>query len=360
MQVSLLANSVWLDEELTGFRHLIVGLIDEEVRVAQVVPINLPTEDAIPFGDRVSWEESSWAWLRRKRISGLAEALEKLEPDVIHALHHQLWEGALELAEEIESAVVLQVTGEEEVQRAARLLPKLDPARVAFAVTTQPLHAQLSQRVPDTFMVRTIRPGVRIPPVEPDDKPTAQEPPLCALICGQIRHDAYYQSLFVAIARLIVDHPEVQFFLDAPADADNALWQSARKLNILSNVSMVPHRLGHRELELGADVMIHPQPLRRSRSLTLQAMALGLPVIAHSDPCLDYLIDDQTAWLTDKADASRWEEMLRHLIVAPDSGAALGSRAREWVRKHHLVSQHVADTIDLYRKLTGEAIKFPG
>jgi hypothetical protein len=30
------------------------------------------------------------------------------------------------------------------------------------------------------------------------------------------------------------------------------------------------------------------------------------------------------------------------------------------VREHHLVSQHVADTIDLYRKLTGEAIKFPG
>jgi len=360
MQVSLLANSIWLDEELVGFRHLIVGLIDEQVRVAQVVPDNLPVDDAIPFGDRVSWEESGWGWLRRRRIAGLADELEKLEPDVIHALHHHLWEGTLELALDLEAAVVLQVTGEEEVQRALKLLPKLDPARVAFAVTTQPLATQLSERLPDSFMVRTIRPGVRIPTAEPDDKPTAHEPPLCALICGQTRHDTYYESLFVAIQKLIVDHPEVQFFLDAPTEADNALWQSARKLNILSNVSMVPHRLGHRELELGADVMIHPQPLHRSRTLTLQAMALGLPVIAHSDPCLDYLIDDQTAWLTDKADASRWEEMLRHLIIAPDSGEALGSRAREWVRENHLVSQHVADTIDLYRTLTGETIKFPG
>lgn len=360
MQVSLLANSLWLDEELAGFRHLIVGLIDEQVRVAQLVPRELPAEDGIPFGDRLSWEDSAWSWLRRRRIAAMADALEKLEPDVIHALHHQLWEGGIELAEDVEAAIVLQVSGEEEVHRAVRLLPKLDAARVAFAATTEPLARALSDRLPDAFMVRTIRPGVRIPPVEADDKPTAEEPPLCALICGQTRHDAFYESLFKAIQKIIVDHPEVQFFLDAPAEADNALWQAARKLNILSNVSMVPHRLGHRELELGADVIIHPQPLRRSRSLTLQAMALGLPIIAHSDPWLDYLIDDQTAWLTDKADATRWEEMLRHLIVAPDSGEALGSRAREWVRQHHLASQQVGDTIDLYRKLTGEAIKFPG
>ena len=360
MQVSLLANSTWLDEELIGFRYLAVGLIDEQVRIAQVVPDELPLEDGIPFGERVSWSDSSWSWLRRRRLAALAETLEKLEPDVVHILHHALWEGGLELAEELECSVVLQVSGQEEVVRAQRIGATLDPARVALTATTQPIHAALVERMPSTLTVQTIRPGVQISQPDEEEKKPIEEPPLCALICGQTKHDASYETLFLAIKKLIVDHPEVQFFLDAPTEADQALWQSARKLGILANLSMVPHRLGHRELELAADVIIHPQALGRSRSLTLQAMAQGVPVIAQTDPWLDYLIDDQTAWLIDKPDATRWEEMLRHLIVAPDQGEALGTRAREWVRQHHLASQQIADTIDLYRKLTGEAIKFPG
>ena len=360
MQVSLLANSAWLDEELNGFRYLTVGLIDEQVRVAQIVPDDLPMEDGIPFGDRISWSDSSWPWLRRRRISALADELEKLEPDVIHVLHHSLWEGGLELAEELETSVVLQITGEEDLLRCDRIRARLDPARVAFATTTVPLARSLIERLPAGFKVQTIRPGVQVSHREADDKRPIEEPPLCALICGQTKHDANYEALFTAIKKLIVDHPEVQFFLDAPTEADQVLWQSARKLGILANLSMVPHRLGHRELELAADVIIHPQALRRSRSLTLQAMAQGVPVIAQADRWLDYLIDDQTAWLIDKPDATRWEEMLRHLIIAPDQGEALGARAREWVGQNHLASQQIADTIGLYRKLTGEAIKFPG
>ncbi len=360
MQVSLLANATWLDEELTGYRYLTVGLIDEQVRVAQVVPDDLPLEDGIPFGDRIPWTDSTWSWLRRRRLLALAEPLERLEPDVVHILHHALWDGGLALAQELESAIVFQVTGLEDLRECDRLLSRLDPATTAFAATTEPLSQALVDRLPDAFSVQLIRPGVRFSPPQPMSEKPGDEPPLCALICGQTRHDANYESLFVAIKRLIVDHPEVQFFLDAPTEADQVLWQAAQRLGILANLSMVPHRLGHREMELAADVIIHPQALNRSRSLTLQAMAQGVPIIAHADPWLDYLIDDQTAWLIDKPTAPRWEEMLRHLVVAPDQGDALGARAREWVGQHHRASQQISDTIDLYRKLTGEAMKFPG
>ncbi len=362
MQVTLLANAGWLDEELTGFRYLTVGLIDEQVRVAQVVPESLPAEDAIPFGERVTWADSNWAWLRRRRLLALTGDLDKIEPDVIHIMHHTLWEGGLALAEELEAAAVLQVSSEEDVRQAPRITMKVDATRVAFSVTTQPLTQALTERVASAFTVRTIKPGVRGASAPSRAHPTTPdvEPPLCAIISGQPRFDASYDSLFVAMKRLIADHPEAQFFLDAPTEADPALWQAARKHGILANLSMVPHRLGHRELELAADVIIHPQAMRRSRSLTLQAMAHGVPIIAQADPWLDYLIDDQTAWLINAPSATRWEEMLRHLIVAPDQGEALGSRAREWVGKHHLASQQVEQTIELYRGLTAEAIRFPG
>jgi len=362
MQVTLLANATWLDEELNGFRHLTVGLFDEQVRVAQVVPDNLPLSDAMACGERIPWNDTAWPWLRKRRLMDLADRLESLEPDVIHILHHTLWDGGLRLAEEVESAVVLQVSSDDDITAAERVKRDLDPTRVAFAASTQPLARAVAELVTADFTVKTIKPGVRVStPGQPSAMAApAAEPPLCAIISGRQKHDAHYESLFAAIKRLVADYRDVQFFLDTATDGDPSLWKAARKHEILPNLSMVPHRLGHRELELAADVIIHPQAMNRSRSMTLQAMANGIPVIAHRDRWLDYLIDDQTAWIVEEPKSSRWEEMLRHLIIEPNQGEALGARARQWVGQHHLVSHQITETVALYRKLAGEAIKFPG
>ena len=358
MHVALIANSTWLDEELTAFRHMAVGMLDEQVRVTQVVPQQLPMEDAISFGERLSWQESGWSWLRRRRLTGLIDALERAEPNVLHAMHADVWEGAMILAEELEAGVVLHVSRALDVATAAKLRGPIQACRAAFTVTTRPLAAAMTEAMGKGTTVQLIRPGVHPPELEePGDR---AEQPLCAVISGDMDFDDDYRALFTAMRRIIDEHPDVQFFIDTQRNEGRDLWQPARRMGLLRNLSMVPHRLGHRELELEADVIIHPQPLGRSRSMTLQAMAAGIPVLARSDRWLDYLIDDQTAWIIDKPDATRWEELLRHLIVAPENGRQLGRKANQYVRENHLVSRQVADTLDLYRKVTGEAMKFPG
>jgi glycosyltransferase involved in cell wall biosynthesis len=128
---------------------------------------------------------------------------------------------------------------------------------------------------------------------------------------------------------------------------------------VLSNISLTPRRLGHRELLLRADVLIHPQPLGMSRSLTLAAMAHGVPIVAQDDPWLDYLIDDQTTWIVEGPHVDEWVERLLRLMERPEDGLALARSARDWVRQHRQATTSVDRMLHMYRRMTGETLKFP-
>ena len=63
MHAALFANSAWLDDELTTFQRLTVGLIDEQVRLTRVLPTRvgsrgLGTSDSSLFGQKITWGES--------------------------------------------------------------------------------------------------------------------------------------------------------------------------------------------------------------------------------------------------------------------------------------------------------------
>lgn len=358
MQVALLANTAWLDEELSSFRFLAVGLIDEMVNVVQVVPDRLPITDAIQFGEFITWQDTGWAWLRRHRLRQLVAPLAKSDVDVIHALHGDIWDAALVVAEALDIPAVLNIGDQADAERLAKLQKQIEKVRVAFSATTAPLARIPAEVLTGDAMVDVVHQGVHLG--EASAGPRAEERPLCAIISGAGAIDEDYEALFNALCRIVADHTEVQFFLDAEGDDPHTLWQLAQKLNLLSNMSMVPHRLGHREVQLEADVIIHPQALGRSRSLTLQAMARAVPVLARDDAWLDYLLDDETAWLVDDAEEDQWERLVRRVIESPDDARQLGQRARMWVGKDHLASQQVAGSLALYRKVTGEDMKFPG
>ncbi len=372
MHVALIANTAWLDEELAVFRHLVVGLLDEQVRVAQVVPTGLSEEESIAFGERITWTDSSWNYLRRRRIRMLADALEELGVNLVHALDGRMWEGALDLAQALNVAAVFTANSAMDVTQARRLARQLDPSRTAFAAGTQPLAQAIEREVAETqVLVEYIPPGVIVPDGGMDQRleqaaeqaaesSPSDTHPLCAVITGNGRYDDDYEALCAALASILKEHPQSQFFLDGMGDEQHQLWQAAQRHNLLANLSFVPRRLGHRELLLRADLLLQPQALGRTRSITLQAMAAGKPVIARNDPWLDYLIDDTTAWVIDDAAPEPWVAALRRAFEHPEQARQLGRSARQWIRHNRPVSRHVDHTRMLYHRVTGEGIKFPG
>jgi len=356
MHVALLTNTAWLDEQLQMFRHLVVGLIDSGVRVAQVVPDLLPQDDANTFGEVITWRDSRWPWVRDRRLVAVADQLGKLGVDVIHALDGRLWDAAAGLGRRLQVPLLLQATSVLDVASVTRHARAAERLRVAFAATTQPLRDAIAEQAAEDVPVAVIPPGVHVP-AEVTTAPRSSV--LCAVVSGTGELDQQYEAVLLALRELVDEHPQVQFFLDGQHADQHALWQAARRLRLLENVSLVPRRLGHREMLLKADLLIHPQAVGKARSLTLQAMACGVPVLALQDRWVDYLIDDQTAWLADSAQADRWLALFKRVLEHPDDAAALGQRARKWIGENRRPSDYVAATLDLYRTVTGESMKFP-
>jgi glycosyltransferase involved in cell wall biosynthesis len=204
--------------------------------------------------------------------------------------------------------------------------------------------------------VRTVPLGVYAPPQRP---PRPEDPQLlCAVVSGTGEPDEDYEAFFAAMRELVDDYPHVQFFLDGQRGDQHGLWQMAKRMRLLENVSLVPRRLGHRELLIKADALIQPQATGRARTLTLQAMAAGVPVLAKVDPWIDDLVDGTTAWLASSADAGAWATLLRRVIERPNDAWELGERARQWVAERHQPSAQVRATVDVYRQATGESWNF--
>lgn len=363
MNVALLADTAYLDEELTWFQHLAVGLVDERVRVVAVTPQDLGGEASALCGECVVWPESRWNELNRWRIARLADRLRESDVDLIHALDARVWRGAAALGDAIGVPVVYGANAAGGADEAERLTRGVDPARFAFAAATAPIAETLRTRLHADAAVETVPTGAPPAPTSPgcdEDADMGEDASMCTIVSGNGVLDADYQALLNALAEVVERHPQMQFFFDGQGSDQHAIWRAARRLNLLKNLSLVPRRLGHREILLRADVLLHPQPLGQSRSITLQAMAHGLTVLAHDDPWLDYLRDGETARVLREPIDRDWASALFEFAETPGVGASLGQRAKAWVSEHRSVSDGVARLVHLYRRLAGESLPFPG
>ena len=355
MHVAILTNTAWLDDELPQLRPLVVGLIDEQVRVAQVVPLRLSEDDTSAFGERITWQEHPWGWLNTRRVVALAEKLEEAEVDLLHIMHGRMWAAGLQLAQKLDLPIALSIASSEEVEQAASLLRSRPKVRIAFAAATNTIGKSLNERLGPDAQVHVIPLGAHV--VKADVPPTP-DGVLCAVVVGNGEYDEDYRELLDGIALYVQLQPEAQFFFDTQEGDQHRTWREANKRGLSANMSLAPHRLGHRELLLRADVILQPQALSRARSLTLSAMAAGLPIIAKPDSWLDYLVDDQTAWLCKTGLAAEWHELIKRVADDEPSARKLGQSAQQWIAARHTPAKQVSLMISMYRRLTGEAFKF--
>ena len=357
MNVALIANTAWLDEDLALLQCLVVGLIGEQVQVIQVVPEGLADEEVSAFCRHVPWRDSVWKMVRQYRLGRLSKRLQEMNVDVIHALDGRVWSGALKLARPHWIPVVLEASSALDVPQVDRLVRTNRSFKMSFVATTQPLASAIQQQLDSDESVELVPQGIQMP--DHSHRSVSNGMPLCVAVTGNGTYDNEYEVLMIAMQSIIERHPQVQFFFDGQGQDQQMLWQAAERFGLLSNMSLVPRRLGHRELLLRADLLIQPQALGRSRTLTLRAMAHGVAIAALSDRWLDYLIDEQTAWVVEKPDPALWASVIERFMNHSHEVRQLTDRASQWVRHRHRAIAYVEQVLQIYREISGQSIKFP-
>ena len=363
MNVALIADTRWLDEELPMFQQLVVGLLAEGVGVVQVVPEGMASSEFNGFGKYVAWNDGGWAVVRDFRLVSLVKELEGLGVDMIHAMDASVWRGAVRLGERMGVPVLLTGGSAGAVAAMAEARANAKRIRIGFTASTHALYEQMKMALPPggstgtgDGMIQFITPGVHIR--ERVDVAEATAGQLSVAVCGTEKFDEDCRAFFGALGPIVKAYPQTQFFFDARGRDPHAVWRGARSMGLLSNLSMVPRRVGHHELLLRADVLVHPQPSNGSRGITLQAMAMGVPVVARRDPWSDYLIDGQTAWVIDRPGPTGWEEVMNRCVGSPEEARNLGREARQWVRTNRAVSVMVGKFVEAYRGVATAAIPF--
>lgn len=358
MHAVLMAGESWLNRELALLRQLVVGLIDEMVRVSQVVPPSFPDDELVSFGPRLGFQPlSRWVWGGR-RVARLVDALEPNEPDLIHGLDGQTWETAALLSLELDIPLALSISRFDELRLLRSVIRRVDPSRLLLLPASNGLGRAVAELVPAAAKTVVCMPGVlnsRDQERKPDREPGES---WCGLVSTDGDFDAAYAGFLEGVAEVVGEGRQVQLFIDAPSAVQHAIWRRARRLNLLRNLTMIDQRTARMQVLSGLDALLLPQANGYCRSLTFRAMAAEMTVLAIEDPANDYLIDDQTAWMLKQSDAAHWKSLLLRFQDEPGRARQIAEAGRQWASEHARPSAYILGHLKAYQQLTAESIPF--
>jgi len=386
MRVLILADKPFASRERAMLRRLEVGLADEGVRVVRGAPSTVASPPPESFADAIAYEPitllGDWPPVRplsrRSEMFGIglqartvADALERVAPasaerpiDVIHAFGDGCWRLAIEAAALTGARVAIDVWS-------ARLIPRLpaiektaerrdDPVPLAWLAPNGAIHDEVrttSARAP-CVLAPWGAPAV--------DDPTAwsnEDSPAAIVVVSTGRNPTALQGAMEGVAEATrSDETSGLIFLDASSvQAHHGVWKRLEQLGLPERLSLIPDLESRRSLVLRADMLLMPEAYGDQRSITLDAMAAGMTVVALEDDYAEELVNDRTGVLVPAPSGRVWAEAIGDLLRDRGRARRIGREAHAFVRDRRQVSRYLGVALETYERLTrDEPIPFPG
>lgn len=362
MHIAMIFDEERLLHERIMLSRLCVGLIDEGCTLTRIVPHQPdaapddPGQSDLGLAARISVPMKVLPWMRSTRADGIAQAMQRAMPDVIYALGYESWQVATDLARAIERPVAINIW-------CAQLLRKLPRGRAAelinaFVAPTQPLVEALRELV-DPELVSFVPQGVSVPT---DPWPVFSDPnrTIALAVVGSGHDLVSYRALLGGLSRVITENSNIHVFLELRGPQQHEIWRQANRLELLANVSAITDAAQFRSLLTQCDMLVLPERVGELRSIVLEAMAMGLPIVTAHDPILDIFVPDKTALVVRDPEPEQWYKGIHKLLSSKEFARDLGLSARKYVQDQHRSSDQVAALLEtLGQILHGGSIDFP-
>jgi glycosyltransferase involved in cell wall biosynthesis len=185
--------------------------------------------------------------------------------------------------------------------------------------------------------------------------------PQSLAIAGSGRDDGAYRAVFRAIADVMPALPELQVAIELPPGHDPKLWRLARELGVQRVLNGVSSLESIRPLALACGTVALPEPAHGTRSIVLEAMALGRTVVAMDDPFADHLIDGVSALVAQERDAREWARLLAEALLPGPGAARVGEEAAARAAARFSSARCAEQLADACATIVrGPSIPFPG
>ncbi len=346
--------------------RLQVGLADEGIRVVQAFPHGIEPASGGMLSETVHFGDTGPPLSLRRRAAATATSLVAAAkssdgdpPQIVHAFGSPVWDFGFALAERLDAAFILEAWRAGLSRPVQRIFAKCQGRDGLLALCPDiELMQQLRTEAPG-IAVRHSPWGVYAD--EPTNTVLKPGKARTIMVAGAGYDRPAFAAAMHAIAEVMRTRQDMLVFVDALAARRTDLWKLADQLGIRERMSLVDEMDTNRDLVLRGDVLILPEARGEQRTLVLEAMGRGMPVVAAADPLNSSLIDQRSALLVPPGVRTKWTQQLEALLSNPDLVAQLTTSARAYIAEEHRPSRQVNSVIDAYEAAVGKkSIPFPG
>ena len=326
-------------------RHALVGLVDQAISIRVASPDPRIAELALgPVG--VIQHAPKGILGNRRRALRLAESLAPRPPSIIHATSHRSYALAAYLAEVFDADVVLQVTSARDCDQLARF-PQARVDRVIAA--SAPLRSAVVEQLKfPADRVSLVRPGL----APAGHLACFEEPENAAtLLCmAPLERTSGVDTLISAIQSLRGKF-NLLTFLMGRGRHESALREMVRQRGLAASVIFADPLNDPTSAMREADIFVRPASDSTFAFDALEAMANGVVVIACSDSVNDHLRHEETAFVISQCSPGTLVEAITIVLQDREAAKQMATRAMDYVRKHHSMSEMAERTAKVYREL---------
>jgi glycosyltransferase involved in cell wall biosynthesis len=383
MRVLILADDFFAAREQALLSRIEVGLADEGVRVVHAIPQSAaayaPGEvisKVMVYPDHV-WSPALGATARKlsRELERISQGDEPGRIDVVHVFGGSCWNLGAQLAREFAAGMVVEVWRAGLVEQARQLVSQVTDEAASPLRTDVKSFSAVSDRIsglmflaPDQTIEERLRASVRgtvrcvpwgVHVVDSSRRLLDSRRSPTAMMVGTGRDAKAFAAALEGLAIACRSNPDLLIFCDAQAARRADLHRLARRLNILDRLSLIDELEGRRDLVIEGDLLIQPDASGEQRSVTLDAMAHGMVVIAAADPLVSILIDGRTARLVQNQSSDSWATTIREVLSDSAGADRLAGSAAAYVRENRRASTQVRGILDAYDAVgSGRVIAF--
>ena len=313
MTVAMIMSKDYLEQEHAMLHRLVVGLLDEGIQVIRVVPESetesLPSyETTVTFAKRIETPMPVSRMLRNKRREDIEELFTKHDVSTIVGYGKDAMKLALDVAHNLEVRVMCEVVSMKDAMRVKKKLPIW-----RWLAATPSIEQEIARRV-GVERVALVPLGVTNHNSKTKDCDAHHTCVVVLDAAGDVKNtNEILESLTL--------FPNIHIFLELAGKHQQRIWKQIRKLEMHDRVTCLRDVSALRQLVVHADLVVLPSATMPVRTVLLEAMLRGVPILATQMQGFDMLIDEETAIIVQGS----WENGLSILLDDPSIGHRIGA-----------------------------------
>jgi glycosyltransferase involved in cell wall biosynthesis len=226
--------------------------------------------------------------------------------------------------------------------------------RIQYLTVSEAIRRVLLQSGIPPQCVQTIHSGIDLRRFEEvADAPAVF--PAGTRIIGTVGHLAGHKGqryLLEAMPSLLAEEPRLGLVVAGDGDLRATLEAQAVSLGIAEQVHFTGFRQDIVAVMRQFEVFVFPSSLEGLGTATLDAMALGKPVVATRAGGIPEVVQDGvTGMLVPPRDPHALAQAILHLLRHPEHGQTLGEAGRKRVEQHFTAERMATQTLHVYQRL---------